>query len=193
MMFLRLLAITLVAAVFLVPVNTLAVEQSNDSQLSTDQRLTNAVNDQHLTLDDATKALLNQKCQVAQVNLQKLQEKTDTIVESRINTYTTFQKEQQAIKLRMARQGVDASEIDLLIGKLQQGIDDLTLTANNYGTTLRDVITVDCIQKPEQFQAGLVVLRSRQSQLLQSANNLKKIMNDANTSTFLQLKKRLTA
>jgi len=192
-MFLRLLAITLVAAVFLVPVNTLAVEQSNDSQLSTDQRLTNAVNDQHLTLDDATKALLNQKCQVAQVNLQKLQEKTDTIVESRINTYTTFQKEQQAIKLRMARQGVDASEIDLLIGKLQQGIDDLTLTANNYGTTLRDVITVDCIQKPEQFQAGLVVLRSYQAQLLQSANNLKKIMNDANTSTFLQLKKRLTA
>jgi len=193
MMFLRIVVVSLVTVGLFIPVSVFAVEQSNDSQLSTDQRLTNAVNDQHLVLDDTTKALLNQKCQVAQANLQKLQEKTDTVVESRINTYTTFQKELQAIKLRMARQGVDASEIDLLIGKLQQGIDDLTLTANNYGTTLKDTVTVDCVQKPEQFQAGLVVLRSRQPLLLRSADNLKKIMNDANTSTFLQLKKRLTA
>jgi len=192
-MYIRLLTIIMLVAVFFVPLRVLAVDaSSSDGQLSREQRLTNAVNGQKLALDDVKKAILVQKCQAAQESLLKLQEKSDKLVELRADTYGTFQKELQAIKLRMARQGVDASEIDLLIGKIQQGLDTFTLVADAYGTSLDDVIAVDCTQKPEQFQAGLVVLRAKRATLLASADNLKRVMDHAKQNTFSQLKKRLT-
>lgn len=192
-MYIRLLTIVMLVVALFVPLKVFAVDAaSGDGQLTREQRLANAVNDQKLVLDDAKKAVIVQKCQVAQERLQKLQEKSDKLVELRADTYGTFQKELQAIKLRMARQGVDASEIDLLIGKIQQGLDTFTLAADAYGTSLDDVIAVDCVQKPEQFQAGLVVLRTKRATLLASADTLKSIMGHAKQNTFNQLKKRLT-
>lgn len=189
----RIPAVTLLILSLFVPIKVFAVDAPvSSSSSSRDQRLAGAVNDQHLVLDDARKALLVQKCESAQSSLMKLQEKADKIAELRTNTYGTFQKELQGIKLRMARQGVDASEIDLLIGKIQQGLDSFTLAADAYGTSLDDVISVDCKQKPEQFQAGLVVLRKQRANLLVAANNLTKIMEAAKQNTFTQLKKRLT-
>lgn len=189
----RIIAALFLVIAFFVPVQVFAVDvPTGDALISRDQRLSGAVNDQRLVLDEAKKSMLVQKCQAAQAGLLKLQEKADRFVELRVNSYGTIQKELQGIKLRMARQGVDASEIDLLIGKIQQGLDEFTLSADAYGTSLDDVIAVDCIQKPEQFQAGLVVLRKQRSLLLAEATNLAKIMQDAKQNTFNQLKKRLT-
>lgn len=188
------LSIVFVLSVFTIaPARVFAVEQINEGQLSRDQRLSNAVAETGLTLDDAARTLLTQKCQTAQQQLIKIQDNTDKLIGLRIETYSSFQRELQAIKLRMARQGVDASEIDLLIGKLQQSLDTLTLKADTYGTTLDDVITVDCMQKPEQFKAGLILLRAQRTEVFKSANSLRTIMEDAQQNTFTQLKKRLTA
>jgi hypothetical protein len=92
----------------------------------------------------------------------------------------------------MMRQGADASETDLLTGKIQQALDQFTIQADHYGTALDDVINVDCVQKPEQFRAGLVVMRLQRSELLNQANNLKTILNNADNNIFTPLKKRLT-
>jgi len=192
-MYARISAVILLILAIILPVKAFAIDAPVSSGSSSrDQRLTSAVSDQHLVLDDAKRALLVQKCENAQSALMKIQEKADKTAELRTNTYGTFQKELQGIKLRMARQGVDASEIDLLIGKIQQGLDSFTLAADAYGTSLDDVISVDCTQKTEQFQAGLIVLRKQRANLLVAANNLTKIMEAAKQNTFSQLKKRLT-
>lgn len=177
----------LIGALF-IPLNVIAQQSPSTS----DTRLSQAVADQQLTLDDATKNLTIEKCQAAQTEITQLQDKTDKLVRLRTDTYSTIQKELQAIKLRMGRQGVDASEIDLLIGKLQQGLDKFTLAADSYGTALDDIESVDCVQKPEQFRAGIVVARAKQAQLYTAASDIKKILTTADTTTFEQLKKRLT-
>jgi hypothetical protein len=181
------------ATAFFMPLTALAqVMPMSEPRLSQDERLTKAVQDQQITLTDASRASIVEKCQSSQNILVNLQSKTDKLVQLRLETYTNFQKELQAIKLRMARQGVDASEIDLLIGKLQQNMDTFTLVSDAYGTTLDDAETVNCTQKPEQFKVALVLMRVQRTKLLDSANALKKTMQDASTTTFNQLKKRLT-
>lgn len=192
-MFFRILSIFGFILIIFIASPVFAVSANIDGQLTTDERLSNAVSEQNFSLDDATKQFLAQKCKPAQQSIVGLQESTDKLVGLRLQTYGTFQQELQAIKLRMARQGVDASEIDLLIGKLQQGLDKLTLAADSYGLTLSDVITVDCAQKPEQFKAGIVLLRAKRTNVLEASENLRNIMKQADQNTFQQLKQRLTA
>lgn len=181
--------ITFVAIMLIFPVSTFA--QQSPSTTS-DERLSKAVAEQQLTLSDAEKQTLSDKCQAAQKQLIAIKSKTDKVVQLRVSTYSTIQKELQAMKLRMARQGVDASEIDLLIGKIQQSLDKLTISADDYGLALKDIISLDCGQKPEQFMAGLIIVRAQQAKLLDSARQLTATLESANNGTFNQLKKRLT-
>jgi hypothetical protein len=191
-MYFRLTIILLLSVATFIPMRALAVDMPmTESSLSREQRLSNAVSEQHLVLDENAKSLLAQKCKNAQTILVQIQDKTQKLVLLRSDTYGGIQKELLALKLRMARQGADASEIDLLIGKLQQKLDQFTLAANTYGTSLDDVITVDCAQKPEQFKAGLIVLRAQRSDLESAAQNLRHTMESARRNTFDQLKNRL--
>jgi hypothetical protein len=112
-------------------------------------------------------------------------------MEERHTFYTGIQQELQAIKLRMVRQGADASETDLLTGKIQQGLDDFGLKAADYQVSLSDVVSVACQQQPEYFRAGLIVMRLKRAILLDSAVQLKAVVQDSDDSIFSQLKQRL--
>lgn len=191
-MLFRLLTISFISILLILPAQAFAVDSAvGDSTLTRDQRLSGAVTEQQLVLDDANKTLLSQRCVNAQALLLRLQDKSEKQVILINNTYSSFQKELLAMKLRAARQGVDASEIDLLIGKLQQRLDLFTVTANAYGMSLDDVASVDCVQKPEYFKAGLVLLRARQGELQATVQNLRTTIRNAQKDTFEQLKNRL--
>lgn len=187
-MFFRFVFLLLVTVIFAIPTQAFA----SDTPTTRDERLNIAISQQQLVLDDTNRQTIVSKCQNAQNSLTHLQEKTDQQIRLRIETYSNAQKELQAIKLRMGRQGVDASEIDLLIGKLQQGLDKLTLASNAYGASVDDITSIDCTQRPEAFVAGLVVARSLRAKMLLSASDLHKTIEDANENTFGQLRKRLT-
>lgn len=188
----RLLAVILLGAFFFIPLSVIAEGMPMPTLLPTrDERLDQAIKNQQLVLDDATRAAVVQKCQNTQSILANLQEKSDKVVRLRLETYALIQQELQAIKLRMARQGVDASELDLLVGKLQQGMDAFTLASDAHGVALDDVIVVDCMQRPEQFRAGIVMMRAKRATLFDAATNLRWIMLTAENTTFNQLKDRL--
>lgn len=192
-MFFRALLVFIAATILSIPFESVTAQDSSAGITGTrESRLNQAVIEQNVSISDVQRALLIEKCQNAQLLLRQQQEKTDKLVRLRIETYETIQKELQAIKLRMGRQGVDASEIDLLIGKLQQGLDKFTLASNAYGAAIDDISTIDCAQKPEQFLAGLLVARTKRALLHESAANLKRILEVAQDGTFYQLKKRLT-
>jgi hypothetical protein len=174
------------------PLKILAQTTDISNGTSSDERLSQAVVTQNIVLDDASKASIVSKCQNAQSSLKLIQNDTDRLVRARIDTYSYIQDELQAIKLRMIRQGADASEADLLTGRIQQALDQFTLQADHYGTSLDDVVGVDCQQKPEQFKAGLIIMRLQRAKLLDDAINLKNIINNSDSSIFNQLKKRLT-
>jgi hypothetical protein len=185
-MFKRLFVIAVISAALFLPLEVLA-----ENSTTREDRLAKAVLDQQLVLDDSAKALLQTKCQNSQIILNNIQDQTESLIRKRLDIYSSIQKDLQIIKLRMIRQGADASETDLLTGKIQQALDAFTLQADKYGTLLNDVVTVNCQQKPEQFKAGLVLMRSQRIKLLDLAKDLKAIVVNSDNDTFKQLKERL--
>ncbi|MEZ6331365.1 MAG: hypothetical protein R3B12_05205 [Candidatus Saccharimonadales bacterium] len=64
--------------------------------------------------------MVSEQCINNKQTIKTLQTATDESAKKRIATYGAIQKEIKAIELRMSKQGADASEVDLLISKLQQ-------------------------------------------------------------------------
>lgn len=181
-----------VTLLFLVAVFLPVVASAEDFSPETPQdRLTRALQVQGLSLGDTDKQNLSQKCQGAQQKLSTLRDATDTKVRQRIDDFTVVQKELLAMKLRMARQGVDASEIDLLIGKIQQAIDTFLLSSNTYGSTIDDLLSINCAERPELFKAGLILLRAQNLLLIQSADDMNSIIDKSDELAFNQLSRKL--
>ncbi len=156
----------------------------------TESRLSQAVANQQLAFDDLTLQSVANRCQGAQIILRDIRLKNDKATRQRISLYGSIQKDLQSIKFRMLRQGSDASETDLLYGKLQQLIDRFTVQSNKYGTTLDDLVAVSCQEKPEYFSAGLILARVQQAKLLDITLKINRVVE--NKTTFDQLKRRLT-
>jgi hypothetical protein len=158
---------------------------------TTTERLQQEVIDNSITPDNERQAAITAKCLGAQTILYKIQRSTDLLIEERYTLYTAVQQELQAIKLRMVRQGADASETDLLTGRIQQSLEDFGIKAEDYKLALSDVISVNCQQQPVLFQAGMVVMRLKRALLLDSSLQLKTVMQNADDDVFGQLKRRL--
>ncbi len=181
----RLLAIGLICLGFV------ALPVLAQAPTTTTERLQQAVIDNSIALNSEQQAAITAKCLNAQTILYKIQRGTDSLIEERYTLYTTIQQELQAIKLRMVRQGADASETDLLTGKIQQALEDFGVKAEDYELALSDVISVNCQQQPVLFQAGMVVMRLKRALLLDSSLQLKAVMQNADDDVFGQLKRRL--
>jgi len=156
---------------------------------TTESRLQQAVIDYQLVLSGDQRMNLLARCPTAQAKLVRIQQNTNFLIEERVSLYTEIQQELQAIKLRMIRQGADASETDLLTGKIQQGLEDVSALADDYKLALDDVIGVDCAKQPEYFQAGLMVMRLKRAALLDTLTQLNATICD--DQLFEQLKDRL--
>jgi hypothetical protein len=154
-------------------------------------RLQQAVTDNSISLNDEQRASLIEKCPNAQATLSKIQADTDQLTDERITVYTDIQKELQAIKLRMVRQGADASETDLLTGKIQQTLEEFEVLVSGYKIALQDVTGIDCQQQPEYFKAGLIITRIKRAEVLDASLRLKAVVHDADDDIFTQLKRRL--
>ena len=156
------------------------------------QRLNSYVSKYGIVLDEKSNSDVLQKCMTIQNQVTVLQANSSIAVTKRLNTYSNLQKEIRAIELRMMRQGVDASELDLFIGKIQQGQDSLTLAADNFGTAADDISLIDCQKRPEQFKAGLIELRSLHKQLVETSKELRLLIEKSPNTTFGPLKDRLS-
>jgi hypothetical protein len=172
---------------------TLPITVSAESATTADDRLNQAVSAQQLVLVPDTKAIVASRCVAAQAQISQTSSRTASIIKLDIDTYGSIKNDLLAIKLRLARQGVDGSEIDLLVGKMQELTDNLTISGSVYTGTLDDITSIDCINKPEEFMAGLVLARAQLVQVQSSANHLKELLSDSSTTTFSQIIKRLSS
>jgi hypothetical protein len=188
-MFNKVVLLSLAITLFFIP--ALAVAQSDGTLNSSEERLSRALNSNQIKLDDEARLELSNKCKNAQIIIRQLQIEAEKSVILRIKTYSSINADLQAIKLRMLRQGSDASETELLTGKMQQIIDQFTVDADKYGTTLNDLVSIDCTEKPELFLAGLLLARTQRTKLYSESTSIKSLVNNSNQTIFYQLKKRL--
>ncbi len=167
-----------------------AIAQSTTDDVN--DRLNGYVSKYNITLDEVTTTKIVEGCVEKQNKLRLDASQNDIAVRKRIAAYSQIQDEVKAIQLRMMRQGVDTSELDLFNGKLQAGQDSLTLAADSYGTAADDLLIIDCQKKPLQFKAGVLELNSLLNEIRSESADLRSIVHNSQESTLNPLKKRLS-
>ena len=170
-----------------------AQQNSGDTDNSHKERL-KALNfdTAQVNLPDTQRVLILQGCKNTQSNISAMQSQTDIEVSKRFVTYSKVQKELKALELRILKQGADASEIDLLIGKLQQQLGQLEYASRDHRQITADLVKLDCKTEPELFKNGIVGLRAIRTDLLNAASDLKATINESSNVTFNPLIDRLT-
>lgn len=131
------------------------------------------------------------RCQNGQIQLSNIQTDTDNATSKRLSVYSTIQKEVKAIELRMTKQGADASEIDLLIGKLQQDLDTFTEQSRYSQQIAQDIQSINCVNNPELYTAAIIEYNEVRRNVYDTATDLKKTIISAPRETFSPLIDRL--
>jgi small-conductance mechanosensitive channel len=144
-----------------------------------------------VTVPEDQKSTIIAQCGQGKANVIVIQAATESSVKKRLAIYETIQKEIKAIELRMSKQGADASEIDLLIGKLQQNLDAFTEKARYSQQLAEDISTIDCNASPEIYKAAADEYIETRNNLYTTAAELKKIIITAPNDTFTPLADRL--
>lgn len=131
------------------------------------------------------------QCNEGKTKIRTVQSSADSSVKKRLAIYETIQKEIKAIELRMSKQGADASELDLLIGTLQQNLDTFTEQARYAQLLAEDISTIDCNSSPELYRAAADEYMEVRNNLYTSSAELKKVIILAPKETFAPLAGRL--
>lgn len=170
----------------------LSTVHAQDAEASLERLRITGDAEQIPVLDELTKSIVVARCQAAQSAVRSSQKPIDMAVRARLLTYSTIQKELKALEIRMTKQGADASEIDLLIGKIQQELDKFSQKSRTYQQLSEDLIVIDCAANPDIFANGLNNLRQTQKELKATAADLYAIIINSPESTFNPLIDRLT-
>lgn len=158
----------------------------------TNQRLNNYVSKNSVVLDEQSTADVIAKCSAIQSQVANLQGATSLAVRKRLNIYGDIQNNIRAIELRMMRQGIDASELDLFTGKIQAKQNELTEAAADFGIAGDDIRLVNCQKHPEQFKAGLIEFKKLNSKVVLISKDLREMIQYSPNTTFGPLRSRLT-
>lgn len=137
------------------------------------------------------KPLVVAQCVQGKSQIVAIQASADSAIRKRLAIYETIQKEIKAIELRMTKQGADASEVDLLIGKMQQDLDSFTEQARYSQQLAEDIATIDCNTVPELYRAAADEYIDSRNKLYETATDLKRIIVVAPDETFNRLMDRL--
>jgi hypothetical protein len=181
----RYLIIVAVVAMF-IPISTYAqgtIDSAGRLQEIQERRASSVAQEQR-------QSVVNQ-CQTVKTLMPQIQTASDAAVKKRLAVYASIQKEVKAIELRMTKQGADASEVDLLIGKLQQNLD-IFIEQSRYTQLLSEAIaTIDCNTSPETYVSAMQEYKDARQLLYQSAAELKNSVLAAKQQTFDPLIDRL--
>jgi hypothetical protein len=180
------LVLGILVAVMLMPVAAIA-QDSNYSQ----ERLQEVSKNSSLKLNDAQLDTVKKNCVAQKAILKNLQLDNDRAVRKRLIIYGGIQKELKALEIRISRQGADASELDLLIGKIDQQLGNINELSQKHSDLVDDLTAINCQENPLLFAMGVEELRNVRERLLDEAQSLRRSIIDAPNTTFLPLIERL--
>lgn len=183
------LRIFLVLLSFIIFAPVVSFAQSDDFA---EERLKEYQQKHTISLSQDQKQKVIDTCSSHRNKLLVINNANDNAVRERLFIYGNIQKELKALELRMTRQGVDASELDLLIGKIDQQLTNFISLNQRHSNAVFALNSLgDCGQSPELYAAGIEELRTVRSELLEQAKDLKKTIIESPNTTFLPLIDRL--
>ena len=177
--------------VFIIGLAASSVNATAQNQYNSTEILVELRNKYSVKLESNTINNINKNCETTKTTLKGLQLTNDSAVRKRLLVYSDIQKELKAIEIRLTKQGADASELDLLIGKMQQLIESLNQNSRIHLDIVTSLTAVDCKNNPDLFAAGMYELRYIRSVMQKTSEELKSTIEDSKESTFKPLTDRL--
>lgn len=159
---------------------------------STNQRLDNLVAKYEILLSEAEISEIVLSCAQKQQKILSIQSQIDKSVSLRMQIYTEVINQISAVEHRVMRQGADASELDMLIGRVQILLNELTESAADYGLVADDSRLINCQNKPERFSASLKELQAIHYRIVSISDELVSVIKDSPKTTFNPLSERLS-
>lgn len=167
---------------------TPAVAQQKISSL---ERLQTISSQQQNIYSPEKLAEVSARCPESQKKILVLQRQNNLLIQKRLSIYGDLQKEMKALEIRLARQGADASELDLLIGKQQVALENFTENQKNYDILISDLRAINCAENPSLYLAGISEIYKYQQKLQESARAVYMILYESPSTTFFPLSERL--
>lgn len=186
------LFLSLFIAIFTLSFSGSYVLAQESKELDTNQRLNLLVAKHKIVLSEQEATEIIQSCNQKQQSIFAIQSQIDTSVSKRMQLYTELINQISAIEHRLIRQGADASELDLLIGRIQLLIDDLTVSADNYGLVAEDSRLINCQSSPEKFAASIKELQDTHYKIVAISDELAEVVKASTNTTFKSLSERLS-
>ena len=159
--------------------------------IDNDERLKEVTLKHQVKLSDNQINLVQQTCSAQSNKIRLLQTENDQAITKRIIIYSNIQKELIALELRLAKQGADASELDLMIGDIDQQLSNLRSLGQRHSDITNDLISLNCQDNPDLFVGGLEELREIRKNTLNQAKSLKDTILQSPNKTFNPLIERL--
>jgi hypothetical protein len=159
---------------------------SDPSQTTTiEQRIAQRKTITKITINAATAQTIAAKCALAQTAIGVVKTKDSTAREVRTQAYTNMAVRLNQIVENLGNQGFDASDVSSAQQKFNTNINRYLSDAQNYKTTMEDLVNMDCGKDPAGFSASLTMARSLRSQLAgdvtaikDSFKDVSKVLND---------------
>jgi len=156
------------------------------------ERVEAAKEKQNERLSAAEERTIQSKCKVAQVKIDTLQSRLNTVSENRQQTFTRFTDKTSELVQKLEAADVDTTELESAISSM----DSLFLSNNDsiasYSTLLSDLAGMDCESDPQGFSALLSEVRTLRTDVIDLQNSAKTQINETLKPVLESIKASLT-
>jgi hypothetical protein len=121
---------------------------------------------------------IQNKCRSAQVIVDKLQTRLNTVVEKRREKYTSLTSKLNELTVKLQASGVDTTELETAIAELDITISTAIVSIETYNTNLSDLAVLECESNPEGFKLMLSEARKNRAEVLGLQGTLKSGINE---------------
>lgn len=126
-----------------------------------EDRIKSRISSLKITISNAQKARITERCTAAQNKLDALKKKLDNVHSNRTQVYGGVSTRLTALSEKLKAQGVDTTTLDTDIKALNTKTETLKTDLAAYKQAVEDAIAVDCKSDPTAFQASLEAARKQ--------------------------------
>lgn len=149
-------------------------KQSNPVQLSTEES--------QIIIDG---------CDVIKQKIVEARDRVGNTNNNREEVYSDIEKKLSAIQIRMSKQGIDTSVIDLLLANYRIEFNNFKATSEKYLLVLSDTALIDCKSQPELFKSAVLTARQTREQPAEALKRIRNLYNNSFVSSFELLERQL--
>lgn len=186
------LSIFILVSLFTISFSGNSLLAQDSKSLDINQRLDALVLKYNILLSENQINEVILSCPLKQQKIASTQSQIDKSVSLRMQIYTEMINQISAIEHRVMRQGADASELDMLIGRIQILVDELTEAAADYGLVADDSRLIDCQNNPQRFVASIKELQAIHYRIVSISDEIISVIKDSPKTTFIPLANRLS-